>query len=254
MSRFALPEVREMLMKFIQAGEEAQKWQEKTGPTGRKLAGLGYPSVGGGNCRAPFDALGDALRGTREISRDMFRQPEKLLEAMERMVPLLINMGLAGVRMGGPPIVGFALHKGSDPYMSDEHFRTFYWPTLKKIMLAFINEGLIIRGGNQGFHNKRLAYYRDMPKGKVYWAVGYGTDIAKMKEVLGGIGCIMGNVHAGLLHHGTVEEVTDYCRNVIDVAGKGGGYIFSTSGIDRNAKVENVKAMVKCAKEYGVYA
>ena len=254
MSRFALPEVKEALQKLVEAGEEAVRWQQKTGQAGRKLAELGFPSVGGGNCRAPFDALGDSMRGTRGIAFDMFRQPEKLVETMERMVPLLISMGLASVRMGGPPIVGFALHKGSDPYMSDKQFRTLYWPTLRKIMLAFINEGLIVRGGNQGFHNKRLEYYRDMPKGRVCWAVGYGTDIARMKEVLGDVACITGNVPATILHSGTAEETADFCRHLIDVAGKGGGYIFSNSGIDRNAKVENVKAMIKTAKEYGVYS
>lgn len=253
MSRFAMPEVQQALKKLVEAGEEAVRWQQKVGSNGRKLAELGFPGMNGGNCRAPFDALGDALRGTRGIAYDMFRQPDKLIEAMERMVPLLISMGLSSVRMGGAPIVGFALHKGSDPYMSDEHFRKFYWPSLRKVMMAFINEGLIVRGGNQGFHNKRLEYYRDMPKGRVYWAVGYGTDIARMKDVLNGVACIMGNVHASLLHHGSVEQVVEYCKQIIDVAGNDGGYIFSTSSIDRHAKVENVRAMIKCAKEYGVY-
>ena len=31
----------------------------------------------------PFDAIGDTLRGTRGIVMDMYRQPEKLLQAME---------------------------------------------------------------------------------------------------------------------------------------------------------------------------
>ena len=184
---------------------------------------------------------------------DMFRQPEKLLEALEWATPLMIERGLASARMGNTPIVGFALHKGSDPYMSEEHFQTFYWPQWKKVMMAFINEGLIVRGGCQGFHDKRLKTYATMPRGKVYWNIGYGTNFNLAKEVLGGVACITGNVHAGLLHHGTIQEVIDHCKRLIDVAGKGGGYIFSTSSIDRNAKPENVKAMIKTAKEYSVY-
>ncbi|MEK7354207.1 MAG: hypothetical protein AABZ77_06860, partial [Chloroflexota bacterium] len=144
------------------------------------------------------DFIGDSLRGTRGISTDMFKQPEKLLEVLDWVTPVMIQRGLTSARMGNAPIVGFRLHKGSDPFMSDDHFQTFYWPQWKKVMMAFINEGLIVRGGCQGFHNKRLETYRTMPKGKVY--------------------------------------------------------IFATSNIDRNAKAENVKAMIKTVKEYGAYS
>ena len=251
---YGRPEIQVALKKLMEAGEEQVRFQRKIAVGAKKLKELGYPVVDAGNSSVPFDFIGDALRGTRGISADMFRQPEKLLEALERTTPLMIERGLASARMGNAPIVGFALHKGSDPYMSDEHFKTFYWPQWKKVMMAFIEEGLIVRGGCQGFHDRRLETYATMPKGKVYWNIGYGTDFTRAKKVLGGVACISGNVHAALLHQGTVEQVIEYCKNIIDVAGKGGGYIFSTASIDRNAKVENVKAMVKCAKEYGIYS
>lgn len=251
---YGRPEIQTALKKLMEAGDEQVRFQQKIAPTPRKLRELGYPVMDGGTSSAPFDFIGDALRGTVAVIKDMFRQPEKLLEALDWAVPFMIQRGLNSARMGSAPIVGFALHKGSDPYMSDEHFRTFYWPSLRKVMLALINEGLIVRGGNQGFHNKRFETYRDVPKGRVYWAVGYGTDIAKAKESVRDVCCIMGNVHAGLLHHGTPEDVAKYCRQIIDIAGKGGGYIFSTSSIDRNARPENVRMMIKTAKEYGKYS
>lgn len=254
LSEFGKPEARAAMGKLLEAGEVAYAWQQRMAAANRRLTELGFPSMAGSNSGAPFDRLSDSLRGQRGIIVDMFKRPEKLLEALDKVADLMIEVGIRGARMGNAPIVTFALHKGSDPYMSDEQFRTFYWPSLKKVMLGLIKEGLIIRGGNQGFHNKRLPYYREVPKGKVYWAVGYGTDIARAKEILGDTCCITGNVHAGLLHHGTVDEVVKYCKDIIDVAGKGGGYIFSTSSIDVHAKVENVKAMVKTAKEYGKYA
>src|SRR3990172_10811336 len=220
---YARPEMQTAFKKLAEAGEEQIRFQRKTAEGVRKLRELGYPTIDRPTTNAPFDFLGDSLRGTRAICEDMFKRPEKLMEALDWCTPLMIERGLAAARMGGAPVVGFNLHKGSDTYMSDEHFRTFYWPSLRKVILALINEGLIVSGGNQGFHNKRLQYYRDVPKGRVYWSVGYGTDIARAKEVLGGVCCISGNVHAGLLRHGTTEEVANYCRQIIDVAGKGGG-------------------------------
>lgn len=253
-SDYGKPEIQTALKKLMEAGEEAVRFQQKTTATTKKLKELGYPNLDAGNSSVPFDFIGDALRGTRGISTDMFRHPEKLLEALEWAVPIMIQRGIESAKMGNAPIVGFALHKGSDPYMSDEHFKTFYWAPWRKVMMAFIEEGLIVRGGCQGFHNRRLETYRTMPRGKVYWNIGYGTDIARAKELLSGIACISGGMTADILHYGTRDDVIKHCRRVIDIAAGGGGYIFSTSNIDRNAKVENVKTMIETVKKYGVYS
>jgi hypothetical protein len=250
---FGRPEIEAALLKLMAAGKASLKRQQKMAPATRKLTELGYPSMGGGNSKAPFDLLGDGFRGTRGIIMDMYQRPEKLMAAMDRLVPILIRMGVNSTRMGACPLVGFALHKGADGYMSDEHFKTFYWGPLRKVCLGLIKEGLIPRLGAQGGYNSRFEVIRDLPKGKALWAFGYATEMKKAKEAVGDVACMMGNVPATRLHTGTPEETAEFCRKLIDAAGKGGGYMFSTASIDRNAKVENVKAMIKTAKEYGVY-
>ena len=55
-----------------------------------KVVATGKPFFTGGFSKAPYDIIGDTLRGTRGIMLDKFRQPEKLLEAMERLVPCLL--------------------------------------------------------------------------------------------------------------------------------------------------------------------
>ena len=52
---------------------------------------------------------------------------------------------------------------------------------------------------------------------------------------------------------GTVEQVRQYVKELIDVAGKGGGLIVDSSAVVDKAKPENIKAMMDFAKEYGVY-
>jgi uroporphyrinogen-III decarboxylase len=47
--------------------------------------------------------------------------------------------------------------------------------------------------------------------------------------------------------------VRDYCKNVIEVAGKGGGYILSTGAGLQGAKPENLKALIDAGREFGVY-
>jgi uroporphyrinogen-III decarboxylase len=43
-------------------------------------------------------------------------------------------------------------------------------------------------------------------------------------------------------------------RHLIDTVGKNGGFMLDAGGgIDGRGKVENVRAMIRTAKEYGVY-
>jgi uroporphyrinogen-III decarboxylase len=81
------------------------------------------------------------------------------------------------------------------------------------------------------------------------------TDIFKAKEILGGHICIKGDVPAPLMAPGRPDEVTEYCRKVIERVGKGGGLVLST-GYARpvDAKFENVKALIEAAKTISVPA
>ena len=86
-----MPEIRHAYEALLKAGEEAVKWREAVSISNKKVMATGFPMFRGGGCRAPFDVLGDTLRGTRGIMLDMYRQPDKLLEAMERLTPLMTN-------------------------------------------------------------------------------------------------------------------------------------------------------------------
>jgi uroporphyrinogen-III decarboxylase len=79
------------------------------------------------------------------------------------------------------------------------------------------------------------------------------TDIFKAKEILKDHLCIEGNVPCSLLQIGSVPEVQDYCRKLIDVVGKGGGYIMGPRSSTDEVKPENLKAMIEFTKEYGRY-
>jgi uroporphyrinogen-III decarboxylase len=52
---------------------------------------------------------------------------------------------------------------------------------------------------------------------------------------------------------GTAEQVKAYCKNLIDVAGKGGGYIMAFGTSMDDGKPETIHAMIDFTKEYGVY-
>ncbi len=145
-----------------------------------------------------------------------------------------------------------ALHRGSDGFMSLKQFETFYWPYFKKVVLNLVDQGLTPCPFLEGIWDQRLEYLLEFPKGKVLCHFAQ-TDMFKAKEVLKDHLCIMGNVPSSILQFGSVQDVEDYCRKLIDVCGKGGGFIMTHMPIDE-AKPENVKAMVDFTKSYGVYA
>lgn len=236
--------------KLYAAGQEILDWRAKVGKLGMHVMGSkGLPSISGGFTKAPFDVIGDSLRGTRGVMLDMFRYPDELKEACERLTPLMIKGGVAGCRATGHLMPFIPLHKGADGFMSDEQFETFYWPTLKKVIIGLINEGMVPVLFAEGSYNQRLDVISDFPKGKVVWWFDR-TDMAHAKETVGKVACIMGNFPAALLCASTPDDVRAHCRNLMEIMSPGGGYIFSTGANLEEAKPENVKAMIETAKEY----
>ena len=250
---FGLPPVVEMFKKLAEAGEEALKWAIAMGGLNAELASLGYVNIlGAGFSKAPFDVLGDTLRGTREIVMDIFRRPDKLLAAMDTLVPVMIDVGLGAMRTNGNPLVFMPLHKGADGMMSDDQFKEFYWPTLKKVIEGLIEGGAIPFPALEGYWNTRLETMQDLPKGKTIWMVDQ-SDIRKVKDTIGQNACLAGNIPSSMLGLVPVEEVRDYAKDIIDYCAKDGGYIMCNGAFFDEAKAENVKAFIDVTKEHGVY-
>src|SRR5208282_3464209 len=116
---------------------------------------MGFPGIWGGASKAPFDILADTLRGTRAIMMDMYRRPEKLEKALERITPLAVSQGIRGAAMSGVPTVFMPLHKGADGFMSDAQFKRFYWPSFKATVLGLAEEGVVAFPFCEGGYNSR---------------------------------------------------------------------------------------------------
>ena len=249
---YGLPDVQDAIKALMEAGSEALKWAGVLGAFDKEMAEKGFPNFFGGASKAPYDTIGDTLRGTKGIMLDLYRQPNKLLKALEVTTPLMVNMGVSMAKMNGNPIVFIPLHKGADGFLSDEQFKTFYWPSFRKLLMGLIEEGCVPFSYVEGSFNSRLEIIKDLPKGKVIWAFDL-TDMDKAKEILGDSACVGGNMPITLLNLGTPQDVKDYAKKLIDTAGKDGGYIMFNGAVIEEAKPENVKAMIDFTKKYGVY-
>ncbi len=249
---FGLPDVQAGFKALMEAGTESLKWVAVVGAVAGEALASGIPGIMSGLAKAPFDTLGDTLRGTQGIMMDMFQRPDKLHEAMERIAPLAIESAINAANAAAAPVVMMPLHKGADGFMSAKQFETFYWPTLKKVVMALVDEGIMPILFAEGSYNTRLEFIKELPKASTAWWFDQ-TDMARAKEVLGNVCCIMGNVPTSLMMTGTPQEVKEHCRKLIEVCGKGGGYILTGGAQIDKGPPENLRAMMAAAKEYGVY-
>ncbi len=249
---FGLPPVQAAYKALFEAGAEALKWAGAVGGFDAEMAKSGFPVLAGGFTKVPFDVIGDTLRGTKGIMLDMYRQPDKLIEAMEAITPLMIKLGVGAAQMNKKPTIFIPLHKGADGFLSDEQFKKFYWPCFRKVLMGLIDEGCVPFPVAEGGYNTRLEVIKDLPKGKTLWMFDT-TDMAKAKKTIGTVACITGNMPTDLLAVGTPQQVKDYAKKLIDTAGKGGGYVMTNGAFLDEVKPENLKAMVEFTKEYGVY-
>jgi len=249
-----LPPVMDMLKQIIKVGEEMNKYNAVQAKLAQDLAGMGYPMITASFTEAPFDWMSDMFRGLRGIMLDMYRQPDKLKAAIDLLTPFMIDCALGLARQTGNTRIFIPLHRGAGGFMSNEQFEEFYWPSLKKVMLAFIDAGMTPMPFLEGDYTPRLEYLAELPKGKVLGHFDV-VDKKKAKAIVGDTMCFWGNVPAELLVTGTPQQVKDYVKELIDIFGDNGGLMVdgAVDGVPPESKPENVEAMTEAVFEYGVY-
>ena len=253
---FATPEFLKMARHLAKAGKQVEKFQKTLGDTYEDLAQLGFPpfarllpgSIGG----APFDVISGFLRGMKGSMLDMFRQPDKLLEACDAIQKRRIAHAIPAdtTDRDYPQRVGMPLWRGDPVFMSEAQFKKFYWPGLKKALQVHVDLGYVPVPFFEAPFGDRLECLLELPKGKILPAID-SRDAVRAKEILGG--------HFGLLVYcpntfklWSLNQVESFVRDLIDRCGKNGGLII-TFRIPDKAETEDIQAMMQSLQEYGRY-
>ena len=200
--------------------------------------------------KAPFDVIGDTLRGVRGMIMDMFRHPDEVLEACDRLAPVVVKWV---TRRANPYTRAAGLHAAPQGRGQLHERRavpevllagpaarssTASWPT-----------GFVPYLFAEGAYGTRLeTIAADLPKGRTVWQFDR-TDMKKAKKVLGGMACIQGNVPllaAATGHRGGSQGVLPRPDRE---RGPGGGFILDVGAVVDDAKPGNVEAMIQAAKE-----
>jgi len=186
-----------------------------------------------------------------EITKDIYRIPDKLEAVMEAMIEDLISDSIEATRLSGVPGVMLVMERGGCFYYPLKIYERFEYPHMKRMVEAFAREGIITVMHLDQDYTLNLPYFKDLPPKMVVAELDSITDIFKAKEILKGHMCIAGDVPAALSSLGTPEEMEEYCKKLIDLVGKDSGFILSTGCIcPIDCKMRNFKAMVNIAKNY----
>jgi hypothetical protein len=246
------PPIQEAYKALLEAGRISFEWIQALMPYLGQILASGYPMYAGGFSKAPFDVLGDSFRGTAQLMMDLYRRPQKVLEALDRLVPLMVGLGVGGAMANNNPLVFIPLHKGADGFMSNEQFEKFYWPSLKKVMIGIADNGCVPVGFVEGGYNQRLEYLTEVPEGQSLFIFDR-TDMARARKILGGKSCIGGGFPVSLIMTGDAQQVEAETKKLLEAAAGDGGYILSVGCAMDEAREHTLKAFMQAGKKYGKY-
>ena len=233
-----------MMAYFTAFGPQIQRLHDECG-TVSAIAGI---------FKAPFDIIGDKLRGYVGLTMDMATQPDKVLKACEALMPHLTHVGLTTADPSKQVPIGFWMHRGCVPFISPKQFQSHYWPTLRPCIEEFWKHGNQTMFYAEGKWDHHLDDFATLPERSILFHVDQG-DIFLAHKKLHHKFALSGGIPNVLLSYGKPDEVRAHCRKVIDGVAKDGGYIMDASAIMQDdTSIENLRAMTDFTREHGVYS
>ncbi len=242
-------------LSFLRGGMAMMQYFNAFGTQAARLRSeSGTVSAISGILKAPFDIIGDKLRGFVGLTMDMVERPQKVLAACEALAPHLLHVALGSADPAKQVPIGFWMHRGCVPFITPRQFDSHYWPTLKPIieeLWAHGHQTLFYAEGDWNYHLDRFA---ELPDRSIVFHADK-ADIFEIHRKIGAKFCLSGGIPNVLLSFGTADEVRAYCRKVIDGVALEGGYIVDASAIMQNdTNPDNLRAMTEAAREYGTYS
>jgi hypothetical protein len=246
------PGVRQAFDALAEAGKHSLDWLTGSGLCAQAIEEEGFilgPQVG---TTCPFDMLADTFRGMINTIMDVKERPDEVLRAVKTMEGLMLRNALGAAIALKREYFLIPLHMGVDEFMSPENYAKFYWPGLKALIMACIDNGITPYVFTEGNYNSRLEQLCDVPPGKVVYMFEK-VDIKRAKETVGKVACINGNLHTATLMFSTPDKVADETKRLLDICAPGGGFMMDVSiPVDKCPK-ENMHAMFDTVMKYGEY-
>ncbi len=197
------------------------------------------------------------VRGVENFLMDMVLNPRLVHEIIDICLQYDMEVVRRAIKLGVDVVVfGDDYADKNSSLMSPRHFREFILPGLKKaIKNAHDHGAYVIKHTDGNIWGLMDMILEAEPDGLHPLEPVAGMELGKVKALYGDRVCLVGNVDCGaLLSWGTPAEVRREVERCILAAGRGGGYMLSSSNsIHSSVKPQNLVAMAEACREFGLY-
>jgi uroporphyrinogen decarboxylase len=193
-------------------------------------------------CTAAF------VRNSTDFMIDLVERPEWAQKLIDLCTRLIIDWLKAQAMAIGPGVEGIFILDDIVGFVSEDHYREFCHPYLKRICDAFPKDWVKIYHNDSDI-NACLDYLPDVGFNVLNW--GKKTDISEVKARIGNRMCLMGNVNPlEVAVRGRPEEVRKATLDVLEKSG-GRNIILSVGGgTSPGMPRANMQAMQAALAEY----
>ena len=129
--------------------------------------------------------------------------------------------------------------------MSDDQFKKFYWPGLKKSLQTHVDLGYVPVPFSEAVFGDRLECLLELPKGKILASVE-AADAVRAKEILGGHTSLLVRIPNSCKLWST-NQLESFVKDLIDKCDDGGGLIMVIKMPDKTG-IDDMKAVLKSVK------
>jgi uroporphyrinogen-III decarboxylase len=204
----------------------------------------------GGYALHPFFML-SLMRSLVPFTQDLYYNPEPVERALRRMTADVIAKQIPIIKQSGLKMWVLIEERASGALYPPAIAERFWWPYTRQIIDACWSEGIVTVFHLDQCWDKNLAQFRQLPRGSAVLELDSTTNIFAAKEAVGGHLCLHGDVPAALLSIGTPENVSAYCRRLIDEVGGDGGFILGSGcSVPADVRPENFAALIETGKTY----
>lgn len=198
----------------------------------------------------PFFSL-SLMRSLISFTEDLYYDPEPVERTLRRMTADLIAKQIDLVKATGIDLWLLVEERASGFFYPPAVFERFWWPYTRQIVDAFWSEGIVTMFHLDQCWDKNISYFRELPRGSAVLAFDSTTDIFAARRILGDHLCLWGDVSASLLSIGKPEEVSDYCKRLIDEVGADGGFILGSGcSVPPDVRPENFRSMIETGRTH----
>lgn len=206
---------------------------------------------------APFDLIGDHLRGLTQVSLDMRRNKKELELACETLMPLMTDYIENTLPVDADGLSCACAFVHLPPMINQKNFEKFFWPTFKKVCDTLVEKGhyLYLQFQGDSSDGRYLDYYEALPKNKVIIAFEK-QDFAQTLKAFKGKNMISCSYPLDYLTNFSTEACLSKAKELMDMGMAQGQFYFGFNKAPfslKEAAPEKLKAVLQFVRDYGKY-